>query len=295
MNINLDTGQCSAEERGDLAAYIGGIGVSCKLMNENLLPNPQLQWKQPVVLAIGPLTCAFPAFTKTAALYIGPEENGTASGPVESYTGGKLAMSMLAAGYTAIVITGTAERQSSLVISPNGILLDDSDLMCEPPAGECESIITVDSSGENRDGFAGVYVDSDHQLGRHGLGACVKNKNLKTIIIKGSQSDRIKNMYTGCTGCAIGCVNFGKGEKKPGGRNNKTDKNNNSPNNEYGLCILNSLVMCLFAEKIYDRQRILDALDSVNRPLTDNGLDAAGQRIYEIKQQLKSRCKALYR
>jgi aldehyde:ferredoxin oxidoreductase len=52
-------------------------------------------------------------------------------------------------------------------------------------------------------------------------------------------------------------------------------------------CMTNSLIMCLFARKIYDRQTILDALNSIGRSLTDDDLTAIGKRIYKTKLQIK--------
>jgi len=53
-------------------------------------------------------------------------------------------------------------------------------------------------------------------------------------------------------------------------------------------CMTNSLVMCLFARKIYDRQTILDALNSIGWELTNDDLTAIGKRIYQTKLQIKN-------
>jgi len=53
-------------------------------------------------------------------------------------------------------------------------------------------------------------------------------------------------------------------------------------------CMTNSLIMCLFARKIYDRQTILDALNSVGWELTNDDLGAIGRRIYRTKLQIKN-------
>jgi len=52
-------------------------------------------------------------------------------------------------------------------------------------------------------------------------------------------------------------------------------------------CMTNSLVMCLFARKIYDRQTILDALNSIGWNLTNDDLTEIGKRIYKVKLQIK--------
>ena len=52
-------------------------------------------------------------------------------------------------------------------------------------------------------------------------------------------------------------------------------------------CMLNSLVMCLFARKIYDRKIILEALASVGLEMTDDDLTDAAKRIYAVKLRVK--------
>jgi aldehyde:ferredoxin oxidoreductase len=57
---------------------------------------------------------------------------------------------------------------------------------------------------------------------------------------------------------------------------------------EYERCMTNSLIMCLFARKIYDRQTILDALNSIGWSLTDDDLTAIGKRNYQTKLKIKN-------
>jgi aldehyde:ferredoxin oxidoreductase len=52
-------------------------------------------------------------------------------------------------------------------------------------------------------------------------------------------------------------------------------------------CMLNSLVICLFARKVYDRKTILAALNSIGYNLTDEDLGAIGERIYKTKLRIK--------
>lgn len=52
-------------------------------------------------------------------------------------------------------------------------------------------------------------------------------------------------------------------------------------------CMLNSLVICLFARKVYDRKTILAALNSIGHNLTDEDLSAIGERIYKTKLRIK--------
>lgn len=52
-------------------------------------------------------------------------------------------------------------------------------------------------------------------------------------------------------------------------------------------CMLNSLIICLFSRKVYDRPTILAALNSIGYNLTDEDLTAMAERIYKTKLRIK--------
>ena len=56
---------------------------------------------------------------------------------------------------------------------------------------------------------------------------------------------------------------------------------------EVDRCMLNSLVMCLFARKVYDRETILLALHSVGFTLTNDDLTKIAEKIYATKIRIK--------
>jgi len=58
---------------------------------------------------------------------------------------------------------------------------------------------------------------------------------------------------------------------------------------EIKRCILNSLVICLFARNVYDRDTIIKALDAVGRPTSVEELDEIAKRIYASKLRVKEK------
>jgi aldehyde:ferredoxin oxidoreductase len=56
---------------------------------------------------------------------------------------------------------------------------------------------------------------------------------------------------------------------------------------EVERCMVNSLVMCLFARKVYDRPTILSALSSMGYELTDDDLSTIAEKIYATKLRIK--------
>ncbi|MEI6100808.1 MAG: aldehyde ferredoxin oxidoreductase C-terminal domain-containing protein, partial [Eubacteriales bacterium] len=56
---------------------------------------------------------------------------------------------------------------------------------------------------------------------------------------------------------------------------------------EVERCMLNSLVMCLFARKVYDRPTILSALTALGYTYTDEDLTVIAEKIYVTKLRIK--------
>ena len=56
---------------------------------------------------------------------------------------------------------------------------------------------------------------------------------------------------------------------------------------EVERCMLNSLIICLFARKVYDRETVLKALKAVGKDMTDEELSAVAKRNYATKLRIK--------
>lgn len=60
-------------------------------------------------------------------------------------------------------------------------------------------------------------------------------------------------------------------------------------NEELERCVLNSLVICLFARKVYNRETVLKALNAVDYTLTDDDLTTIAKRIYTTRLRIKEK------
>lgn len=202
--VDLSNGKIRIEKREDLMAYLGGVGIASKLLEENMHPDlDALDPQQPVIFAIGAGTWMFPVLTKTVAMFRSPLTNELG----ESYAGGRLAMTMFMAGYDAIVLHGRSSKPVYLQISSNDVRLKDARAMWglnsedtgravrerEAGGGGKRSIIRIGPAGENKVAFASVCVDSYRHFGRLGLGAVLGSKNLKAMTVIGDRSIHIQN------------------------------------------------------------------------------------------------------
>jgi aldehyde:ferredoxin oxidoreductase len=208
MNIlYIDLSEKNAEviERSDLFdKYIGGSGVGVNLLLENCPKGADpLSPENPIILATGPLTGAFPTCTKAVAVFKSPLTNEFG----ESYAGGRLGAAMRFSGNMAIVIKGKSDSPVYLSIQNDKVYFRDARSIwgisssytvgkilrrLEPAPGR-RSIIRIGPAGERLVRYANVNVDTYRHFGRLGLGAVFGSKNLKAIAISGSKDLPIEN------------------------------------------------------------------------------------------------------
>lgn len=202
LNIDLSTKKIRIDKREDLKAYLGGVGVGIKLLEENVKPElDPLDPAQPIIFAIGAASTVYPVITKVVALFRSPLTGELG----ESYAGGRLAMAILMSGYDAIVITGKATHPCYLAITKSNVEIKDARacwgmkadigrlIREREPGGGKRSIIRIGVAGENQVSYASVCVDTYRHFGRLGLGAVFGSKFLKAISIIGDNTLPIDN------------------------------------------------------------------------------------------------------
>jgi aldehyde:ferredoxin oxidoreductase len=198
LYIDLEKKESWKEEREDLFdQWMGGTGVGIKLLMEECPPGTDpLSPKNPIIFSIGPLNGIFPVITKMVATFKSPL-NGELG---ESYAGGRLALATRFAGHEAIVIRGASDRPCYISIADDEAQIKDATSIWgvdattagvilrehEPGIGR-RSIIRIGPAGENLVRYAGVIVDTYRHLGRLGLGAVFGSKNLKAMVISGTE------------------------------------------------------------------------------------------------------------
>ncbi|MEI7884480.1 MAG: aldehyde ferredoxin oxidoreductase C-terminal domain-containing protein [Clostridia bacterium] len=197
LYIDLSNEKFRVEERSDLWEYLGGVGVASKLLEEEMRADlDALAPEQVIVFANGVISSIFPVVTKTVAMFISPLTGELG----ESYAGGRMALTMLMAGYDAIVLTGRHRRQSYLSIKTHNVEFKDARAFKGMSAKEIgryirdkeagsgkRSILRIGPAGENGVAYASVCVDTYRHFGRLGLGAIIGSKNLKAISIMGDR------------------------------------------------------------------------------------------------------------
>jgi len=204
LYIDLSKGESWIAERQDLFEdWMGGTGVGIKLLQEECPAGTDpLSLKSPIIFSIGPLNGIFPVATKTVATFKSPLTGELG----ESYAGGRLSLALRFAGHEAVVIRGKAERPVYISINDDDVKIKDASSIWgidapttgvilrdkEPGVGR-RSIIRIGPAGENLVRYACVVVDTYRHFGRLGLGAVFGSKNLKALVISGTETVEVPN------------------------------------------------------------------------------------------------------
>ncbi len=234
--IDLDKKISEIKSFSELNNYIGGVGLALKLFQ-------MYKHKDPVIFAVGPLSGLFPYASKTCVVL----ENDDV---VEDlYVGGTLASRIKFSGVDALVIIGKSDKEEIINIRERQATFITNTLEDINELG-LKGKRTVIAIKEN-----GVFVDDYFTTPDTMLEEKLRGKNLKGIVITGSENYTIKDFprytdiymkillrvkdistekgnFPACSGCPMGCEKSRDGEMG-------------------GNILIHSLVACDFAKAIY--------------------------------------------
>ena len=201
LSLDLSTGEITKGkiEEDITRKFIGGKGFAAKVLYDELKPgtNP-LSPNNILVMVTGPLGgTSAPAFAKTAFATKSPLTGIF----IDSYVGGNLGPEIRFAGYDLMTVRGKAEKPVCVYINDEEVKIEDaSDLWGKDVVeteealkdrfGEKARIASIGPAGENLISHACVCHQIYRQAGRGGIGAVMGSKNLKAIVVKGT--DKVK-------------------------------------------------------------------------------------------------------
>lgn len=215
LRINLSKEEVSIEDLDtDLAKnYIGARGLGTKFFYDEVDPEiDALSPENKLIFATGPLT-------GTAAVSGGRYNVVTKSpltgGIAASNSGGYLPAEIKYAGYDLVIFEGKAKRPVYITIDDDQVEIKsaeelwgnttlETDNQLREEYGDNFKIATIGPAGENLVKFACVMNDRERAAGRSGVGAVMGSKNLKAVMIRGTQGvqvadkDKFKQILGDC-------------------------------------------------------------------------------------------------
>jgi len=203
LRVDLSSGKISVELTARYSQrFIGGDGMGMKILWDELKPglhpfdpeNRLLFMTGPLTGTLAPTSGRFEILTKAPG--VDPFM------PTRSGIGGYFGPELKLAGYDGLIVQGKAERPLVLVVFDNKVRLVDARDLWGRDAFETQKALTrtygkgtralcIGPAGENRVHFAAIVSDSGYAAAKTGMGAVMGSKNLKAIVVKGSQGLRV--------------------------------------------------------------------------------------------------------
>jgi aldehyde:ferredoxin oxidoreductase len=183
-----------------LRTYLGGKGLgSYLLLKENPSRVDPFSPENRLIITLGPLADTPFYGSSRYAVFTKSPQTGIYS---ESYSGGKITLSLSRTGYDAIVIEGKSSRPIFLDISDQEVLFHSASSLWGKVTYEAEEAIlkkvgkgsgalVIGPAGENLVKFAVIESEHGRSLGRAGIGAVMGSKRLKGIAFHGKRRREI--------------------------------------------------------------------------------------------------------
>jgi aldehyde:ferredoxin oxidoreductase len=198
LRVDLSEGTIRREElpRSWVGHYLGGKGLgTCLQQLENPPGTDPFSPENRIILVNGPAAgTAVPTATRLALFACSPLNGLT----LESYLGGSFGHYMKKAGYDAILIQGRARTPVTLVIADGQASLEeaeglwgreiyDTEGALKQAHGAGAQVLSIGPAGERLVRYACVGHNRHRHFGRMGAGAVFGSKNLKAVVLTGTQ------------------------------------------------------------------------------------------------------------
>jgi aldehyde:ferredoxin oxidoreductase len=183
-----------------LRSYLGGKGLgSYLLLKENPTHIDPFSPENRLIFTLGPLADTPFYGSSRYAVFTKSPQTGIYS---ESYSGGKITLSLSRTGYDAIIIEGKSKRPIFLEISDQEVVFHSASSLWGKETYEAEEAIlkkfgkdsgalVIGPAGENLVKFAVIESERWRSLGRAGIGAVMGSKKLKGIVFHGRKRREI--------------------------------------------------------------------------------------------------------
>lgn len=213
LRVNLTTGALEDEalDPGVAKHYIGGRGLGIYYLLKEMDPAcDPLSPDNIMMMATGPLTGTK---APTGARYMVMTKSPLTGAVTCSNAGGRFPAEIKKAGYDAVLFSGRSENPVYLWIQNSkaelrradhvwGRTVPDTTRALVAETDPKAKVACIGPAGENGVLFASIMNDRHRAAGRSGVGAVMGSKNLKAVVVQGSEEitladkDRFKSFNT---------------------------------------------------------------------------------------------------
>ncbi|WP_250672789.1 aldehyde ferredoxin oxidoreductase family protein [Paraclostridium ghonii] len=196
LRINLTNQKVDVEDLDlDLAQkYIGARGLGVKVYMDEVNPKiDPLSEENKFIIATGAVTAAP---VPTSGRYMVVTKSPLTGTIAISNSGGQWGVKLKNAGYDMVILEGKSENPVYIYIEDDKIEIKDASnywgMLSEEVTEKLQEehkgskVLCIGPAGEKLSPISAVMNDVDRAAGRGGVGAVLGSKNLKAIVVKGS-------------------------------------------------------------------------------------------------------------
>ena len=199
LRVNLGAGSILPENLDVEMAkkYIGARGIGAKYLYDEVDANVDpLSPANKMIIAAGPVTGShFPTGGRYMVITKSPLTDTIAF----ANSGGYWGVEFKKTGYDAIILEDKADKPVYLYITDDKLEIKDASALWGKTSiettealqeihGKDHRVLCIAPSGETLSMISAVMNDEDRAAGRGGVGAVMGSKNVKAIVVKGSQA-----------------------------------------------------------------------------------------------------------
>jgi len=204
LRVNLSEGTIKKEVLNidDAFKFIGGRGLGTKIFMDEVDPKiDPLSIDNKVIFMTGPLTGTA---TPTGGRYMVITKSPLTGTIACSNSGGYWGAEFKFAGYDAVILEGKAEKPVYINIVDDVVEIKDASFIWGKVVGETTTILeelhgkkarvaAIGPAGEKLSKMAAIMNDRGRAAGRSGVGAVMGSKNLKAIVVRGTNKVNVKD------------------------------------------------------------------------------------------------------
>lgn len=206
IRVNLSDRSIKVEKLNmdDANLYLGGRGLGSKYLYDEIDPTiDPLSPENKLIFMTGPMTGTYAACAGRFNVIAKAPLTGTIGA---SNSGGHFGPELKYAGYDGIIFEGKSDTPVYLHINDAKIELKKADHLWGKDVFETTDTLLLENeedarvacigpAGEKQVLFATVMNDKDRAAGRSGLGAVMGSKNLKAVVVRGSNGIKVANKH----------------------------------------------------------------------------------------------------
>lgn len=204
VNLSQKTIKVEKLNMEDANLYLGGRGLASKYLYDEIDPNiDPLSPENKLIFMTGPLTGTYATCAGRFNVVAKAPLTGTIGA---ANSGGYFGPELKYAGYDGIIFEGRAESPVYLNIHNDKIELKSAEHLWGKDVFETTDILLMENeedakvscigpAGEKQVLFANIMNDKDRAAGRSGLGAVMGSKNLKAVVVRGTNGIKVADKF----------------------------------------------------------------------------------------------------